>query len=118
MGHLGNIGKNNLSPDIPPGGKSDSRFAILELSAFQKVSEHDRGIFFIWNFDANGCLARNRCFDSYIRYCQIQLNIIRQADDLADLHALLRLKFITGNARTTAHIRDLHLHPKAFQSGF
>ena len=118
MGHLSNISKYYLPTDIPAGRKGDTGSACLEFSALQKVSQHDGRIFFIRHFNANGRFPRDRRFDSYIRHCQVQLNIIRQTDDLANLHSLLRLEFISGHARAAAHIRNLNLYPKAFQSGF
>ena len=58
----------------------------------------------IGNLDSNGRLAWNRCLNTNVRRCKIQLDIISKAYDLADLHAHFWLKLITGDGRSAAYI--------------
>ena len=69
----------------------------------------------IRNFNTYSGLAWDRSFNSNICYCQIQLDIIRKADDTADLHTLVRLEFISGNSRTAADIGYLDTDTKTFK---
>ena len=68
-----------------------------------------------WEPDADCRLSGNRRLDSYIRRRQIQFDIIRQIDDLADLHTHLRLNLITGYRGPQLTSVTVTLTPKFFK---
>ena len=72
-------------------------------------------IFFIRYFDADRCLARYRCFDSDIRCRKVQLDVVCKVYNFTYLYTHLRLKFITGNRRTTAYIRHCDIDTEIVQ---
>ena len=69
----------------------------------------------IRNFNTDGCFARDWRLNSDICNCQIQLDIIRQTDNTADFHTLIRLEFISGNCRTATDIGYLDTYTKTFK---
>ena len=91
MGHLGNICHYRLARNILTYGKSNVGIELLEFLTLQQIPECHGHIFFVRDFDTDGCLAGNRCLNTNIRCRQIQLNIIRQTYDLGYFHPLLRL---------------------------
>ena len=72
--------------------------------------ERNDGVFRIGHLDAHRCLSGNRRFNSDIRDRKIQLDIICQGYNPADLHALIRLQLIACHRRALAYIRHCHTH--------
>ena len=111
MGHLRDICNHRLARDVFSDRKCDRGGAFFKFRRLQKVTEHDRRILLVRDLNAYRRLPRDRRFDPQIRHGKVQLDIIRQADDPADFHALVRLQFIPGDRRAAACVG--HMYPYA-----
>ncbi len=60
------------------------------------------------HFNADSGLARNRRLYTDIRHGQVQLDIVRKANDPANLDTGIRLQLIAGNRRSLMHICHRH----------
>ena len=110
MRHLGNIRYNRFTGNILTCCKGKFGFCIFEFVGLQKIPKHNRTVFFIWDFDSHSRFSRNRRFNTDIRRCQVQFNIIGKSDDLADFHTHFRLKFIAGYRRSAADIGNCYIY--------
>ena len=116
MGHLRDIRDRDLSCNILPDAKRDPGSVCLKLLGFHQFPERYHHILLVRDLDADRCFSRNRRFDTDIRRRQIELNVVRQIYDLADLHAHFRLNLITSDRRTAAYIRNRNIHAEVLQS--
>ena len=105
MRHLCNIRNNHLTADILSHRKSQTGFVAAEGFGFKKFTQINNVVFLIRHLNPHCGFSGNRSLDPDICRCKTQLDIISQRNDLADLYALFRKEFITGNRRTAADIR-------------
>ena len=115
MGHLGNIGNDRLSCNIFSRRKCQLGFARGKSLGLYQFTKHNCTVCGIGDFDSDGGFAGNGCLNTDIRCCQVQFDIIGQADNFADFNALFRLQLITRNGRTAAHIGHCHIDPEIVQ---
>ena len=84
-------------------------FKFFRLYQFSKRN-HD--VFLVRNLNTDRRLSGNRCLDTNIRRCQIQLDVVGQIDNFADLYSHLRLQFIARHGGTAADIGNRDIHAK------
>ncbi len=118
MGHLRNIRKHGFAADILTHRKDQIGGKFIKLRRFHQIAERHRRVLLVRHLDAHRRFPGNGRFDTNIRGCQIQLDVVRKPDDFADLDALLRLQFIAGDGRPPAVLRDAHLHAEIAQNLF
>ncbi len=103
--HFGNIRHHGFPGDIFSHCKSNIGFMAFKFLGGNKFPERNNGIFRIGNLDSHRRFSGNRCFDPDIRHCQVLLDIICQAHNLADLYPLIRLDLVAGHRRSPAYVR-------------
>ena len=115
MRHLGQIGHHDLPADILTHGKSQFRLKVPEYPVIHQLPEMYDHILFVRHLDTDGRFARDRRLDTDIGGRQIQLDIVCQGENLADLGSLLREHLIPGHRRATADVGDGHPHAETLQ---
>ncbi len=115
MGHFGDIRHHDLAADVFTHRKSEVGGELPELFGLHQFPERHCRILLVRYFYADGRFARYRRLDADIRSGQIQLDIVGQTDDLADLDSLLRLHLVAGDRRPLTDVRDGDLDAECSQ---
>ena len=89
---------------------------VFKLTGLKELTEMDCRLVFVGNLDSDRGFTGDRSFDSDIRRCQAELDIIGEIYDLTDLDSAFRLEFIAGDRRSLADIGDRDLNTESAQS--
>ena len=110
MWHFSDVCDHGLSCNIFSDCEGNVGWMLFERLRLQQIPQHDRGIGGVGNFDSHCRFSRDRGLNTDVRRSQVQFDVVRQTDDLADLDALFRQKLVSGDSRTAAHIGDGHVY--------
>ena len=101
-----------VARNIPPCTESHLGLCLFKFCGGSHFLKGYHDFIFVWHFDTNGCLSRDRRFDTDIRNRQIQLDVVCQIGDTVDADTHFRLQLITGNRRSTGDICHLYIDAK------
>ena len=107
--HLGDICHHHLACNVLSGCKGDPGRMVLEHLALQQIPGITALLVLLGTSMPTAALPGIGASIRISAAARFSLMSSRQAHDLAHLHALLRLQFIPGHRRATAHIGDRHV---------
>ena len=115
VGHLADVRHHHLAADVLTHRKGQTGLVVLEIVGLQQFPQINHVVFLVRHLDAHGGFAGDGGLDADVRGCQVQLDVVGQTHDLADLHALLRQQLVAGHRRSAADIGHGHAHAEVAQ---
>ena len=113
--HFAEIGKGNFACNIHTESDREFAFGVLEFRGFDKRTHFDNADIFVGDFDTDGRLAGDRCFDTHTGSGQIHGDVIGKVGNFADFDTGSGLKFIACHRGATTDIDNTGLNAKAFE---
>ena len=110
MGHFCQIRHHRLAADVLSHGKGQAGGVLPDLRALQKLPQIHNAVDLIGDLDAHSRLSGDGSLDPDVGGRQVELDIVGQGLDLADLHSLLRMELIPGHSGPAADIGDGDAH--------
>ena len=115
MGHLGDIGDDDLTRNVASEHGSELALGVAELVGIDQLAHGNHADNLVRHLDADCRLTRDRRFDTHAVGGEVERDIVREVGDFADFDAGRRLQLIARDRRAAADVDDLGVDAEAVE---
>ena len=110
MRHLREIGQERLAVDIASDGNFHGSLRCLSFWGAENVTDRNDLALFVWYFDTNGLLARDRSDDANVFGGHCIRDVVGEVLDLCDLNAKAEFELEPRHGWTDHHVDEPSLY--------